>query len=93
MEYYNLEKKEMKEFVITLALFLFCAAFIGHLEVSFSPFYIRLPMWNRVVAAMLLAAAIGIWSIGERRDAYSKGLKRGMEITLEQIKERLENEQ
>lgn len=82
----------MKEFVITLVLFLCCAAFIGHLEISFNPLSIRLPMWHRVVAAMLLAAAIGIWSIGERRDAYSKGLKRGMEITLQQIKERLENE-
>lgn len=83
----------MKELIITLVAFIVCAAFIGHLEISLSPFYIRLPMWNRVVAAILLAAAIGIWSIGERRDAYSKGLKRGMEITFEQIKERLKNEQ
>lgn len=82
----------MKEFVITLLLFLCCAAFIGHLEINFSPFYIRLPMWNRVVAVLLFSAAIAFWSIGERRDAYSKGLKRGMEITFEQIKEKLKNE-
>lgn len=81
----------MKEFVITLLLFLCCAAFIGHLEINFSPFYIRLPMWNRVVAAILLAAAIEVWSNGERRDAYSKGLKRGMEITLNEIKKGIEN--
>lgn len=83
----------MKEFVILLVCFLCCAAFIGHLEISFSPFAIRLPMWHRVVAVLLFSAAIAFWSIGERRDAYSKGLKRGLDITLEQIKERLKNEQ
>lgn len=81
----------MKEFVITLVLFLCCAAFIGHLEISFSPFTIRLPMWHRVVAVLLFAVSIAFWSIGERRDAYSKGLKRGLDITFEQIKERLDN--
>lgn len=83
----------MKEFLITLVLFLCCAAFIGHLEISFSPFYIRLPMWHRVIAVLCFSAALAFWSIGDRRDAYSKGLKRGMEITFEQIKERLKNEQ
>lgn len=81
----------MKEGIITLVLFLCCAAFIGHLEISFSPFAIRLPMWHRVVAVLLFSAAIAFWSIGERRDAYSKGLKRGLDITFEQIKERLDN--
>lgn len=82
----------MKEFIITLVLFLCCAVFIGHLEISFNPFSIRLPMWHRVVAVLLFSAAIAFWSIGERRYAYSKGLKRGMEITFEQIKEKLKNE-
>lgn len=81
----------MKELIITLVLFLCCAAFIGHLEINFSPFYVRLPMWHRVVAVLFFSAAIAFWSIGDRRDAYSKGLKRGMEITFEQIKKKLDN--
>lgn len=83
----------MKEFVIVLVCFLCCAAFVGHLEINFSPFAIRLPMWHRVVAVLLFVGSIAFWSIGERRDAYSKGLKRGLDITFEQIKERLKNEQ
>lgn len=81
----------MKEFLITLVLFLCCAALIGHLEISFSPFSVRLPMWHRVIAVLLFVAATVFWSIGERRDAYSKGLKRGMEITFDQIKKKLDN--
>lgn len=83
----------MKEIIITLIAFIVCAAFVGHLEINLSPFYIRLPLWHRAVAALFFSAALAFWSIGERRDAYSKGLKRGMEITFEQIKERLKNEQ
>lgn len=82
----------MKEFVITLLMFLCCAAFIGHLEININPFTVRLPMWHRVVAVLLFGSAIAFWSIGERSDAYSKGLKRGMEITFEQIKKKLDNE-
>lgn len=83
----------MKEFVIVLVCFLCCAAFIGHLEINFSPFYIRLPLWHRVVAVLLFSAAVAFWTIGERGDAYSKGLKRGLDITFEQLKERLKNDQ
>lgn len=82
----------MKDLVFTLVLFLCCAAFIGHLEINFSPFAIRLPMWHRVVAVLLFAVSIAFWTIGERIDAYSKGLKTGLDTTFEQIKEGLKNE-
>lgn len=75
----------MKEGIITLALFLCCAAFIGHLEININPFSIRLPMWHRVIAVLLFGAAIAFWSIGERRDAYSNGLRDGIKCTLNEM--------
>lgn len=81
----------MKESIILLVLFLCCAAFIGQLEINLNPFTIRLPMWHRVVAVLLFGSAIVFWSVGERRDAYSKGLKRGIEETIKQIKNNGDN--
>lgn len=78
----------MKEAIIMITAFLIVAAFIGHMEINFSPFSIKLPMWHRVVCMILLVITYILWNFGERNDAYSKGLQKGMEITLEQIKEK-----
>ena len=69
-----------------IVAFFIVAAYIGHLEINFSPFSVRLPLWHRVVCMILLIVTYILWNFGERNDAYSKGLKRGMEITLEQLK-------
>lgn len=81
----------MKESIIAIVAFMVVAAFIGHLEISFSPFKVSLPMWHRVIAVVLFGAAFALFSVGERRDAYSEGLKRGMEITLNKIKKEIGN--
>lgn len=82
----------MKEFIIAFVAFIVVAAFIGHLEISFSPFKVSLPMWHRVIAVVLFVAGFVFLSLGERRNAYSEGLKRGMEITLNKIKKEIANE-
>jgi hypothetical protein len=77
----------LKDIIIFVIALIIVAGFIGHIEINTNPFCIRLPMWHRVVALILFFAAWGLWDWGERLDAYSKGLKRGMDITLEQYKE------
>lgn len=81
----------MKDFIIFIILAITLCAFIGHLEITISPFSVKLPMWHRCVAVILFFAAWGLWDWGERADAYSKGLKRGIEILNEQIKANNEN--
>lgn len=76
----------MKEMIITVIALVVCAAFIGHLEISLSPFSVRLPLWHRVVCMVLLVITYIVWNFGERSDAYSKGLKEGMKITIEQLR-------
>lgn len=75
----------MKELIITIVLLLCCAAFIGHLEINLSPFSIRMPMWHRVVAVILFGMAIAFWTIGERRNAYSNGLRDGIKCALNEM--------
>ena len=78
----------MKGSIIIIVSFIIVAAYIGHLEINISPFYVRLTMWHRVVCMLLIVIAYFLWNFGERQDAYSKGLQKGMEITLQQIRER-----
>lgn len=77
-----------RELIIMIVAFVIVAAFVGHMEINLSPFSIKLPMWHRVACMILLIITYILWNYGERNDAYSKGLKKGMEITLEQIKEK-----
>lgn len=78
----------MKELLILIVIAVITAALLGHLEININPFYVRLPMWHRVVCMILLLITYILWNFGERQDAYSKGLQEGMRITLEQIKEK-----
>lgn len=78
----------MKDLILMIVAFVIVAAFIGHMEINLSPFSIKLPMWHRVICMILLVVTYILWNFGERNDAYSKGLQKGMEITLEQLKEK-----
>lgn len=76
----------MKDLIIMIVGFVIVAAFVGHMEINLSPFSIKLPMWHRVVGLLFIIIGWIIWEQGERLDAYSKELKKGMDITIEQIK-------
>lgn len=76
----------MKELLILIVIAAITAALLGHLEININPFYVKLPMWHRVVGLLLVIVGWIIWENGERSDAYSKGLKKGMDITIEHIK-------
>lgn len=76
----------MKDILILIVIAVITAALLGHLEININPFYVRLPMWHRVVGLLFIIIGWIIWEQGERLDAYSKELKKGMDITIEQIK-------
>lgn len=76
----------MRDFVFIIVVFLATAAIVGHFEVNFSPFSIKLPMWHRVICMILVVAAYLVWNIGERKDAYQKGFVDGINALVEQIK-------
>lgn len=76
----------MKDILILIVIAVITAALLGHLEINIKPFYVRLPMWHRVVGLLFIIIGWIIWEQGERLDAYSKELKKGMDITIEQIK-------
>lgn len=49
--------------------------FIGRTEISFSPFYIRMPGWQNVVGWLLLLIGIGFLCNEARQNGYDKGLQ------------------
>ena len=68
---------------ILLALFVL---FMGRTEISFSPFYIRMPGWQNVVGWLLLLIGIGFLCNDARQQSYEKGLVDGADYVKGQIK-------
>ena len=63
---------------------------IGGLEITFKPFSISIPYWYRSVGWFLITIGVTTLILGERKDAYERGIKRGSEITIEAIKKRID---
>ena len=61
--------------IIGCALLVLFVLFMGRTEISFSPFYIRMPGWQNVVGWLLLLIGIGFLCNEERRNGYDKGLQ------------------
>lgn len=49
--------------------------FMGRTEISFSPFYIRMPGWQNVVGWLLLLIGVGFLCNEARQNGYDKGLQ------------------
>lgn len=64
----------MKE-IIGCALLVLFVLFMGRTEISFSPFYIRMPGWQNVVGWLLLLIGIGFLCNDARQNGYDKGLQ------------------
>lgn len=76
----------MKTVIGCILLVLF-VLFMGRTEISFSPFYIRMPGWQNVVGVFLLLIGIGFLCNDAKQQAYEKGLADG----VSHVKEEIEN--
>lgn len=61
--------------IIGCALLVLFVLFMGRTEISFSPFYIRMPGWQNVVGWLLLLIGIGFLCNEARHNGYDKGLQ------------------
>lgn len=59
--------------------------FMGRTEISFSPFYIRMPGWQNVVGWFLLLIGVAFLCNDARQQSYEKGLDDGTTYVKEQI--------
>ena len=64
----------MKTIIGCILLVLF-VLFMGRTEISFSPFYIRMPGWQNVGGGLLLLIGIGFLCNNARQEGYDKGLQ------------------
>ena len=61
--------------IIGCILIVIFVLFMGRTEMSFSPFYIRMPGWQNVVGWLLLLIGIGFLCNEARQNGYDKGLQ------------------
>ena len=74
----------MKTIIGCILLLLF-VLFMGRTEISFSPFYIRMPGWQNVVGWLLLLIGIGFLCNNARQEGYEKGFDDCITYVKEQI--------
>lgn len=80
----------MKTSVIILAILaVLVLLFIGHLTITFKPFSISLPYWNRAFGIVLCVIGLELYCYSERIAGYKEGLKSGMDKTLELLNNKL----
>ena len=66
-------------------MLVFFVLFMGRTEISFSPFYIRMPGWQNVAGVFLLLIGIGFLCNDSRKQAYEKGFEDGISHVKEEI--------
>ena len=79
----------MKEIAIPLtwlAIFVILFLIIGNVSISFKPFHIYIPEWPKALGVILMIAGLLLFCAGERNRGYRDGLKKGEQITLEEIR-------
>ena len=69
--------------IIGCALLVLFVLFIGRTEISFSPFYIRMPGWQNVVGWLFLLIGVGFLNNNARQEGYEKGLEDAFDIVEE----------
>ena len=79
--------------IIGCILFVLFVLFMGRTEISFSPFYIRMPGWQNVVGWFLLLIGIGFLCNDARQQSYEKGLVDGTDYVKEQIENYLKEDE
>ena len=79
--------------IIGCILLVFFVLFMGRAEISFSPFYIRMPGWQNVVGWLLLLIGIGFLCNEARRQGYDEALQDAIDAMEEVNKEQLQNKE
>ena len=79
--------------IIACALLVLFALFMGRTEISFSPFYIRIPGWQNVVGWLLLLIGIGFLCNEARQNGYDKGLQNVYDMMEEVNKDYLKGKE
>ena len=64
--------------IIGCTLLVLFVLFMGRTEISFSPFYIRMPGWQNVVGWLLLLIGIVFLNNEAKRQAYEEGFDDGV---------------
>lgn len=75
----------MKTIIIVIVAVL-AFMYISGLQISFKPFGIQLPYWHRGLGLLLIVIGLILFNVGEYAAGYSKGLEKGIEITIDKIK-------
>ena len=73
--------------IIGCVVFVLFVLFMGRTEISFSPFYIRMPGWQNVVGWLLLLIGVGFLCNDARQQSYEKGV----EDSTSYVKDWIEN--
>jgi uncharacterized membrane protein len=82
----------MKTIIGCILLVLF-VLFMGRTEISFSPFYIRMPGWQNVVGWLLLLFGVGFLNNEAKRQAYEEGFDDGITYVKEMVEDYLERKE
>ena len=61
--------------IIGCIVFALFVLFIGRTEISFSPFFIRMPGWQNVVGWLFLLIGMGFLCNNARQEGYDEGLQ------------------
>ena len=69
--------------IIGCALLVLFVLFMGRTEISFSPFYIRMPGWQNVVGWLLLMLGVLLLNSNARQYGYEKGIEDAFNIVEE----------
>lgn len=79
--------------IIGCALLVLFVLFMGRTEISFSPFYIRMPGWQNVVGWLFLLIGVAFLCNDARQQSYEKGLGDGTTYVKEQIENYLKEKE
>lgn len=69
--------------MIGCIVFVLFVLFMGRTEISFSPFFIRMPGWQNVVGWLFLLIGMGFLCNNARQEGYNKGLEDAFDIVEE----------
>ena len=79
--------------IIGCTLLVLFVLFMGRTEISFSPFYIRMPGWQNVVGWLLLLIGIRFLNNEAKRQAYEEGFDDGITYVKEKVEDYLERKE
>lgn len=79
--------------IIGCTLLVLFVLFMGRAEISFSPFYIRMPGWQNVVGWLLLLFGVGFLNNEAKRKAYEDGFDDGITYVKEKFEDYLERKE